>query len=185
MTQLMEPARTDLPAPADLAGLPAVPDEEHDRPSRHAQPSSGPWLLSPNRYPPEQRVRLRRRILPVLAVAVIVMAYVYATKPFTFAGVVECRPNGVAGASPAPGTPAGTIVGDAARRCAEAGGSRQTSAGMTALLAAVVGVAGAVAPSRTEVEARRGQPSERERPGGPGPDAGDRSPSELSSGVAV
>lgn len=185
MTQLMEPARTDLPAPADPAGLPAVPDEEHDRPSRHGRSSSGPGPLSPDRYPPEQRMRLRRRVVPVLAVAVIVMAYVYATKPFTFAGAVECRPNGVAGASAAPGTPAGTVVGDVDKRCAEAGGSRQTTAGVTALLAAVVGVAGAVAPSRAEVEARRGQPSERERPGGPGPDAGNCSPPELSAGVAV
>ncbi|HEV2768542.1 MAG TPA: hypothetical protein VGV63_12650 [Acidimicrobiales bacterium] len=109
---------------------------------------------------PQHDSSLRRRILPALAIAVIILAFVYATTPFTFAGAVECRPNGVAGATPAPGTPAGTVVGDPAKRCAEAAGSRVATAGVIALLAAVVGVAGAVAPSRAEIEARRGVPPE-------------------------
>lgn len=103
----------------------------------------------------ERRIVLRRKIVPVLAIAVIVIAYVYATVPFTFAGAVECRPSGVAGATAAPDTPAGTIIGDADKRCAEASGSRVATAGVTALMAAVVGVAGAVAPSRAELGQRR------------------------------
>lgn len=184
MTQLMEPARTDPQPPADLAGLPAVPETEDEGPSRRQAPRRRMPSL---RYhvPPQRQVRMRRRIVPVLAMAVIVMAYLYATAPFTFAGAVECRPNGLAGATPAPGTAAGTVVGDVAKRCAEAGGSRQATAGVTALLAAVVGVAGAVAPSRAELDARREERSDREHPAGPGPDAADPSPSELPSAVVV
>ena len=100
---------------------------------------------------------LRRRIMPVLAIVVMVMAFLYATSSFTFAGAVECRRTGVAGATPAPGTPAGAVVGDAAKHCAETAGSRVATAAVTALLAAVVGVAGAVAPSRAEIEARRNE----------------------------
>ena len=109
---------------------------------------------------PRRASSLRRRLLPALAGAVIVMALIYATTPFTFAGAVECRPNGVAGATPAPGTPAGIVVGDAAKRCTEAAGSRVATAGVIALLAAVVGVAGAVAPSRAEIEGRRDETPE-------------------------
>lgn len=139
MTQLMDPPTTHQPTerPPNLLTIPNL-DEYLGPLARHDS-------------------SLRRRILPALAIAVIITAFVYATTPFTFAGAVECRPNGVAGATPAPGTPAGTVVGDAAKRCAEAAGSRVATAGVIALLAAVVGVAGAVAPSRAEVEARRNE----------------------------
>ncbi|MGI8759379.1 MAG: hypothetical protein ACR2K0_08750 [Acidimicrobiales bacterium] len=95
-----------------------------------------------------------RRIVPALAISVMAAAYVYATVPFTFAGAVECRQHGLSGAAPAPGTPAGTIIGDVNRRCADAGNSRMAVAGVTAALAAVIGLAGAFAPTDAEVRAR-------------------------------
>ncbi len=145
MTQLMDPPTTQQPTerPPSLLSVPNM-DE----------------YLGPL---PQHGSSRRRRIVPALAIAVIIMAFVYATTPFTFAGAVECRPNGVAGATPAPGTPAGTIVGDVGRRCAEAGGSRLATAGVIAVLAAVVGVAGAVAPSRAEVQQRAPTPAARLR----------------------
>lgn len=118
-------------------------------------------------------VPLWRRIVPALAISVIVMAGIYATVPFTFAGAVECRQHGLSGATPAPGTPAGTVIGDINKRCEEAGNSRIAMAGVTAVLAAVVGVAGAFAPATREVNARRalaaesdGAPSDKRHPAG-------------------
>jgi hypothetical protein len=94
--------------------------------------------------------------VPALAISVMASAYVYATVPFTFADAIECRQNGFSGATVAPGTPAGTLIGDVDLRCAETGNSRIAMAGITAGLAAVVGLAGAFAPTDAEVRARRG-----------------------------
>lgn len=109
--------------------------------------------------PPEEKKRapvpLWRRVVPALALAVIVMCGFYATSSFTFAGAIECRQHGLSGARPAPGTPAGTIIGDMNKRCADAGNSRIAVAGVTAVLAAVIGVAGVFAPTTAEVNARR------------------------------
>ncbi len=166
MTQLMEPTRTGRHARSGRSRLRVVPDIDDGRSPRRRQVprrrGSSPrrQVSLHQQLPLQRRIALRRRIVPALAIAVIILAYVYATTPFTFAGAVECRPNGVAGATPAPGTPAGIVIGDPAKRCAEAGGSRLATAGVTALLAAVVGVAGAVAPSRAELDARRAAPPE-------------------------
>lgn len=133
MTQLMEPRRTD----------------RHRAPRHRAAPEHA--LETPTAKEP---VALWRRAVPALAISVMVMAFVYATVPFTFAGAVECRQHGLSGATAAPGTPAGTIVGDANRSCAGAGNSRMAVAGVAAALAAVVGLAGAFAPTDAEVRAR-------------------------------
>ena len=135
MTQLMETRPKDRRA----SRLRSVPGP-------HENPGS-----SANRAP----VPLWRRIVPALAISVMVMAYVYATVPFTFAGAVECRQHGLSGATVAPGTPAGTIIGDVDQRCAEAGNSRIAVAGTTAAMAAVVGLAGAFAPTSAQVRARQ------------------------------
>jgi hypothetical protein len=166
MTQLMEPTPTRRHAKAGRARLRVVSGRDVDghrlrrrrRPDRPQASRRAETALRPD-VSLQRRTALRRKIVPALAVAVIVMAYVYATVPFTFAGAVECRPRGVAGATAATGTPAGTIVGDVDKRCAEASGSRVATAGVTALLAAVVGVAGAVAPSRAEVGPRTSPPA--------------------------
>ncbi|HSH59359.1 MAG TPA: hypothetical protein VK988_06895, partial [Acidimicrobiales bacterium] len=100
-------------------------------------------------------VPLWRRIVPALAISVMVMSAIYATVPFTFAGVVECRQNGLSGATPAPGTPAGIIIGDVDKRCAEAGNSRIAMGATAAVLAAVVGFAGAFAPTNADLARRR------------------------------
>ncbi len=130
MTQLMEPRSEDRTATR----------QRPVRPPRQA------------RVP--QVVPLWRRVVPALAIAVMVMAYVYATVPFTFAGAVECHQHGLFGARPAPGTPAGAIIGDMDRRCADTGNSRIAMAATTAGLAAVVGLAGAFAPTTAELNAR-------------------------------
>ncbi|CAN5253464.1 hypothetical protein BH24ACT1_BH24ACT1_03550 [soil metagenome] len=135
MTQLMEPRSKDRRA-ARLRSVPR-PDESSGAAARPAP------------------VPLWRRIVPTLAISVIVMAYVYATVPFTFAGAVECRQNGLSGATVAPGTPAGTIIGDVNLRCAEAGNSRIAVAGTAAGLTAIVGLAGTFAPTIAEVRARQ------------------------------
>ncbi len=116
-----------------------------------------------------------RRVVPVLAISVMVMSAIYATVPFTFAGVVECRQHGLSGATPAPGTPAAIIIGDIDQRCAEAGNSRMAMAASTAVLAAVVGLAGAFAPTTAEVEARRAG----------GPKGGNRASSDVRPPSAV
>ena len=97
-----------------------------------------------------------RRIVPALAISVMAMAYVYATVPFTFAGKVECHQNGLSGATPAADTPAGAIIGDVNKRCADTGNSRIAVAGVTAGFAAVIAMAAAFAPTDAEVRARRG-----------------------------
>ncbi|MBW3611255.1 MAG: hypothetical protein KY438_06965 [Actinobacteria bacterium] len=96
-----------------------------------------------------------RRVVPALAIAVMVMGFVYATVPFTFAGEVRCQQHGLSGATAAEGTPAGTIIGDMNLRCAEAGNSRITLGATAAGLALVVAWAAAFAPTRAEVNARR------------------------------
>lgn len=166
MTELMEPTRTRRHPRAARSRLRVVSDPGHDRPPsrrrrvpRPPRASGQPQAWRRRAVAPDRRTSLRRRIVPALAIAMIVMAYVYATVPFTFAGAVECRPSGIAGATAAADTPAGTIVGDADKRCAEASGSRVATAGVTAVLAAVVGVAGAVAPSRAELEQRIPSPA--------------------------
>ena len=135
MTQLMETRHNDRRA----SRLRSVP-RPHENPG--ARRTSAP-------------VALWRRIVPALAISVMVMAYVYATVPFTFAGAVECRQNGLSGATVAPGTPAGIIIGDVDRRCAEAGNSRIAVAGTMAAMAAVVGLAGAFVPTSAEVRVRQ------------------------------
>ncbi len=124
---------------------------------RHAaRPRSAP---RPERDPDATAVRTPvprwRRIVPALAISVMASAYVYATVPFTFAGAVECHQQGLSGATVAPGTPAGTLIGDVDLRCAETGNSRIAMAGVTAGLAAIVGLAGAFAPTDAEVRARK------------------------------
>lgn len=134
MTQLMEPRGKDRHA----ARLRSVPEPEREGPKAGRTP-----------------VPLWRRIVPALAISVMASAYVYATVPFTFAGAVECHQNGLSGATVAPGTPAGTLIGDVDLRCAETGNSRIAIAGITAGLAAVVGLAGAFAPTDAELRARK------------------------------
>ena len=134
MTQLMEPRRTDRHTTARMR---AVPDP--DRPAGGSKASVPLW----------------RRIVPALAISVMVMSAIYATVPFTFAGVVECRQNGLSGATPAPGTPAGVVIGDIDKRCADTGNSRIAMGATAGVLAAVVGLAGAFAPTTAEVERRR------------------------------
>lgn len=134
MTQLMEPRSTDRHATARMRAVP-----------------------SPERAPARAKasVPLWRRVVPALAISVMVMSAIYATVPFTFAGVVECRQNGLSGATPAPGTPAGIVIGDVDQRCADAGNSRIAMAASAAVLAAVVGLAGAFAPTSTEIDGSR------------------------------
>lgn len=148
MTQLMEPRRTDRHPTTHVS---AVPD--------------------PDGAPARSRasVPLWRRVVPALAISVMVMSAIYATVPFTFAGVVECRQNGLSGATPAPGTPAGVVIGDVDRRCADAGNSRIAMAGATAVLAAIAGLAGAFAPTSAEVNGRRTS----------GPEGGNRASSDA------
>lgn len=133
MTQTMEPRSTDRHATAEVRTVP-----EPDRaPARSKTP-----------------VPMWRRVVPALAISVMVMAAIYATVPFTFAGVVECRQNGLSGATPAPDTPAGAVIGEVDKRCAATGNSRITVAAFTGVLAAVVGLAGAFAPTSAEVQSR-------------------------------
>ena len=133
-------------------------------------------------------VPLWRRVVPALAIAVMVMSYVYAVVPFTFAGAVECHQQGLSGAKVAPGTPAGTIIGDVDLRCAEAGNSRIAVAGTAAAAALVVGLAGAFAPTNAEVRARRLEQAEREQAereqaedGDPVPESAEPTPATSSS----
>ncbi len=135
MTQLMEP-RAKLHRAARLQ---AVPESEGDVAAIAVKNPVPRW----------------RRVVPALAISVMAGSYVYATVPFTFAGTVECHQHGLSGATVAPGTPAGTLIGDVDLRCAETGNSRIAMAGVTAGLAAVVGLAGAFAPTDAEVRARK------------------------------
>lgn len=133
MTQLMEPRRLDRHATTRMR---AVPNPEAAPPG------------------PKAAVPTWRRVVPAFAIAVMVMSAIYATVPFTFAGVVECRQNGLAGATPAPGTPAGIVIGDIDQRCADAGNSRMAMGASAGVLAAIVGLAGAFAPTTAEVNGR-------------------------------
>jgi len=149
MTQLMEP-RTPR-RQRQRSRLRSVPTTEN---------TSEPAAAAPKA--PRGPVPRWRRVVPALAIATMVMAYVYASVPFTFAGAIECHQNGLTGtATVAPGTPAGTIIGDMNLRCAEAGSSRIAVAATVAAAAAVVGLAAAFAPTSAEVRARKGD-------GGPG-----------------
>ncbi len=151
MTQLMEPRSKDRHATARMRPVPDV--DPAPATTRHGKPPVPLW----------------RRIVPALAISVMVMSAIYATVPFTFAGVVECRQNGLSGATPAPGTPAGIVIGDVDKRCADTGNSRIAIAATTAVLAAVVGLAGAFAPTTAEAEGRRVR----------GPEGGNRASSDA------
>lgn len=130
MTQLMEPRLEDRPA-TQVRSAP--------QPDRQAGAAVPLW----------------RRLVPALAISVMVMAAVYATVPFTFADAVRCNQHGLSGATAAPGTPAGTIIGDMNLRCAETGNSRIAIAASVAALAAALGLGAAFAPTTAEVNARR------------------------------
>ncbi len=136
MTQLMEPRSEDR-----TTRLPSV-----SRPQREPRATKA--------------VPLWRRVIPALSIAVMVMAFVYATVPFTFAGAVQCQQHGLSGATAAPGTPAGTIIGDMNLRCAEAGNSRIAVGASAAGLALMLGLGAAFAPTTAEVNARRPLDSE-------------------------
>ncbi len=144
MTQLMEPRSTDSYATAEVRTVP----EPHRAPARS-----------------KSAVPLWRRVVPALAISVMVMSAIYATVPFTFAGVVECRQNGLSGATPAPDTPAGAVIGDVDKRCADTGNSRIAMGATAALLAAVVGLAGAFAPTNADLARRRPADAESDDPG--------------------
>ncbi len=93
--------------------------------------------------------------MPALSISAMALGAVYATVPFTFADAVECQQHGLSGATAAPGTAAGTIIGDMNLRCAEAGNSRIAVGASVAGLAAVLGLGAAFAPTTAEVNARR------------------------------
>lgn len=136
MTQLMEPRTQDR----RTRRVREVPEPQSDRsPDSRAKAPVPRW----------------RRVVPALAISVMGASYAYAAVPFTFAGAVECQQHGLSDATAAPGTPAGTIIGDMNRRCADTGNSRIAVAGTVAGLAAAVGLAGAFAPTTAEVNARR------------------------------
>lgn len=151
MTQLMEPRtqrrrrhrprlRSVAPPEETVEATIATVDDDAETPAEVERPPVARW----------------RRVVPSLAIAGIAMSYVYASVPFTFANAIECRQSVMSGATVAPGTPAGTIVGDMGRRCAETGSSRVAVAATAAAAAGVVGLAGAFAPTAAEVRARRG-----------------------------
>lgn len=152
MTQLMEPRtqrrhrywprlRSVASPEESVEATVATVDDDAETPAEVERPPVPRW----------------RRVVPGLAIAAIAMSYVYASVPFTFANAIECRQSVMSGATVAPGTPAGTIVGDMGRRCAETGSSRVAVAATAAAAAGVVGLAGAFAPTAAEVGARRGR----------------------------
>ena len=96
--------------------------------------------------PWEPGATTRQRVAPLVAAVFVVAAVVYALLPFTFAGVVQCTPP-LTGSSADPDTPAGTVVGNHDEACAAMGGNRLVNAGVVAVAAIVIGVAGAFLPS--------------------------------------
>ena len=93
----------------------------------------------------------RQRLTPLVAGLVLVAAVVYSLLPFTFAGRIECS-GSLFGSRPAADTPAGSIIGSPADRCAESGGRRRVNALVVALAALAIGVGGAFLPSDEQVE---------------------------------
>ena len=113
--------------------------------------------------PWEEGARRRQRVVPAVAAVVVVVAFVYALLPFTFAGVVECSAP-LGGSQAASDTPAGITLGNADVSCANTGGERLITAGVVAAAALVVGLAGAFLPSDEDVPKEPTEPP-RPRPG--------------------
>lgn len=93
----------------------------------------------------------RQRVVPVLALLVVVGAVIYGLLPFTFAGRVECS-GALFGSRPAPDTPAGTIIGSSEAACAATGGRRRVNTIVVTVAALAIGLGGAFLPSDDQVE---------------------------------
>ena len=99
--------------------------------------------------PWEPGATLRQRVVPAVAAVIVAGALIYALLPFTFAGAVECS-GALGGSQPAADTPAGTIVGNPDRACADTGGRRLVNAAVVGGAALALGLAGAFLPSDDE-----------------------------------
>ena len=103
--------------------------------------------------PWEHGASRRQRLVPLVAAVVVVAALVYASLPFTFAGVVDCS-SALFGSQAEPDTPAGVIVGNPNDACADTGGRRRVNAAVVGVAALAIGLAGAFLPSDDEVDHR-------------------------------
>ena len=108
---------------------------------------------------------MRQRVVPALAVLVVLGALVYAMVPYTVAGTVDCR-GALRGAEPESDVPAGVIVGNPRRSCRDVGNSRLATAGVVGVAAVIVGVGGLLLPPEPDdLElAESGEPAEPEAP---------------------
>jgi hypothetical protein len=98
------------------------------------------------------RLTTRQRLVPALALVVLVGAAIYTVAPFTVADVVECK-AALGGSEPEGEVPAGAIVGDARRACRDVGNSRLSLAGVVGLAALIIGAAGLFLPPDPDEEA--------------------------------
>lgn len=92
----------------------------------------------------------RQRVAPLVALVVLVAALVYGLMPFTFAGRIECS-GSLFGSEPAPGIPAGAIVGSAEAACADTGGRRRNNVLVVGAAALALGLGGAFLPSDEDI----------------------------------
>ncbi len=102
------------------------------------------------------RLTTRQRVVPVLAVLVLLGAVAYSLVPFTVADTVECR-GALRGADPVGDLPPAVIVGDPRKACHDFGNSRLSLAGVVAVAAVVVGAAGLLLPPDEEEEQDEGE----------------------------
>jgi hypothetical protein len=116
-----------------------TPTEPVPRARRSWRPASGiGWAEG-------GRLTIRQRVVPVLALLVLIGTLVYALLPFRVAEVVDCQ-GALRGAKPRADVPPGAIVGTPRKACRDVGNSRLTTAGVVAVATVVIGVAGLVLP---------------------------------------
>ncbi|MDP9071580.1 MAG: hypothetical protein M3N68_09945 [Actinomycetota bacterium] len=95
------------------------------------------------------RLTTRQRVVPVLALLVLLGALAYVLVPFTVAETVDCQ-GALRGSDPQSEIAPGAIVGDPRAACRDVGNSRLSLAGVVGVAALIIGAAGLFLPPDPE-----------------------------------
>ena len=134
----------------------------HDGHMEPSGPRTGSTEPRPKRFLPRPErgigwaegggLTTRQKIVPALALLVLVVALAYTLVPFTVADTVRCQ-AALRGSGLAQELPAGAIVGDPRKACRDVGNSRLSLAGVVGLAAVILGAAGLLLPPDPDEEA--------------------------------
>ncbi len=112
------------------------------------------------------RLTTRQKVVPVLALVVLLGALAYTLVPFTVAETVDCQ-AALRGSDPEAGVPPGAIVGNPRKACHDVGNSRLSLAGAVGVAAMIIGAAGLFLPPDPEEQPEPEDPEEQPEPEDP------------------